>query len=130
MDNEKKGESNLFQLGEFKLHSGRISHFKIECDALTSEDWETLAVLIKDKFQFREVVGVPSGGLKLARVLSKYKDDNSDVTLIVDDVLTTGDSIRTLRNSIKGESIGVVIFTRGECPYWIYPLFEMWDIGE
>ena len=32
--------ANLFQQGDFTLHSGERSGFKIECDALTSHDWD------------------------------------------------------------------------------------------
>jgi len=34
---------NLFQFGDFSLHSGSKSKWKIECDALTDEDVEALA---------------------------------------------------------------------------------------
>ena len=50
---------NLFQTGDFKLASGAKSNFKIECDALTESDWETLAMLIaRNVGYFREVIGV------------------------------------------------------------------------
>ena len=33
----------LLQEGNFTLASGKTSEFKIECDALTQEDWSTAA---------------------------------------------------------------------------------------
>lgn len=116
---------SLFQLGDFLLHSGDRSHFKIDCDALTYEDWETIAFLIKEKFNFTNVVGISDGGTKLAQLLEQYKKEGDNLTLIVDDVLTTGASMKTIRDSIKGNSIGVVVFARGRCPYWVWPIFQM-----
>lgn len=49
---------NLFQTGNFKLHSGKTSNFKIECDALTDEDLETFAKLISEEFNFCATIGV------------------------------------------------------------------------
>lgn len=67
--------NNLFQIGDFRLHSGRKSTFKIECDALTDEDWETLARLISQRYTFGWVHGIPKGGWKLAECLWQYAGD-------------------------------------------------------
>jgi hypothetical protein len=65
---------NLFQSGQFKLNSGKVSNFKIECDALTQEDIDTFALLISQKYKFKEVVGVPTGGIRIEDALKKgYK---------------------------------------------------------
>ena len=101
---------NLFQTGNFKLASGQTSNFKIECDALTDEDWKTFAFLISKKIKFSKVIGVPRGGLKLAKFLEAF--EINDVTLprlVVDDVYTTGGSIRKI---MKENDIGFVIFAR------------------
>lgn len=37
---------HLFQRKDFKMHSGGVAHYKIECDALTDEDLKTLAWII------------------------------------------------------------------------------------
>ena len=60
---------NLFQRGDITLHSGGKSDFKIECDALTDEDVETLAYLISKKYKFNMVCGVAEGGLRLEEAL-------------------------------------------------------------
>lgn len=122
---------SLFQRQNIVLHSGQASDFKIECDDLSFSDIETLCYLISKKFKFSEVFGVPRGGLKFQEGLKKYRTLRSDLdpTLIVDDVLTTGDSMTEYvkEHEIKNP-VGVVIFARGKCPLWIKPMFQMWDI--
>ena len=84
--------------------------------------------MISKKFKFYSVFGVPSGGLKFAECLKKYRSkDYTLPTLVVDDVLTTGNSMMEFidKNNIKN-SIAVVIFARGKCPDWINPMFQMW----
>lgn len=121
--------TNLFQRGNFPLHSGQTSRFKIDCDALTLGDWKTLADLISRNFRFREVVGIPTGGLLLAYALEKYiEPDSSLPVLIVDDVLTTGGSIRQELARIPN-SVGVVVFARGKCPERVTPIFQL-ELGE
>lgn len=117
----------LFRLGDFTLHSGDKSFFKIDCDALTDEDWATLARLIYESVpRFKKVIGIPDGGLKLAKALKVYRFPNPEnPVLIVDDVLTTGKSMERIRQSVGDDCIGVVVFARGECPSWITPLFRL-----
>jgi len=125
---------NLFKKGEIKLHSGKISDFKIECDALSYDDLDTLAYLVSKKIKFVVVNGVPQGGLKFAEALRKYKSETGPV-LIVDDVLTTGNSMNEERARVskllslnsKKDFKGVVIFARGKCPKWVTPIFQMWE---
>lgn len=114
----------LFNLGEVKLHSGGTSDWKINCDALTDAAWECIAYLISTKHKFGRVIGIPKGGLKLAKALTKYLADGAP-TMIVDDVLTTGNSFEEIRES--KESFGVVLFARGNCPNWVYPVFQLWE---
>ena len=113
----------LFRRGEFTLHSGKVSDFKIDCDALTATDLDTLAAMIVKAVlePFGSVEGVPTGGLRLAKALEKYA--TSGPLLIVDDVLTTGGSMKAHRG--KRDAIGAVIFARGRCPIWVRPLFTM-----
>ena len=110
----------LFVDGEIISHSGLSLPYKIECDALSDSEIATLAAEIARHFVFREVVGVPRGGLRLAAALQRYCSDMGDL-LIVDDVLTTGASMEELRPGHIAQ--GVVIFARGPCPSWITPLF-------
>ena len=115
----------LFQSGDFVLHSGASSGFKIDCDALTDDDWETLARIVAGRTKFGAVYGVPSGGERFADALQKYIDPSESTTLLVDDVLTTGASMEAARKLTPGVVLGVVVFARGACPPWIWPIFTM-----
>lgn len=102
----------LFQLGEFTLHGGDKSFFKIDCDALSDADWECLAYMIAVKSApFRDVVGIPRGGTKLAHAMAKYATPDNDglPVLVVDDVWTTGGS---MKNALGPDNIGWVVFAR------------------
>jgi len=122
---------NLFQLGNFTLASGKTSRFKIECDNLTDDDWECLAwMLFQTLPSFGDVKGVPTGGLKLAEKMEKYRSTSWTIggveLLIVDDVYTTGGSINAYRLSMAGtyKSIGgAVVFARSTPESWIESLF-------
>ena len=128
---------NLFEKKEHFMHSGGFSNFKIECDALTDEDIETLAYLISQKFDFSRVNEVASSHKpQLGIALQKYINPDSKNFLIVDDVLTTGASMEDARYSTWAiypsgtKVIGVVIFARGEPPEWVTPIFRMWHHEE
>lgn len=138
----------LFKFGWFASHSGFQLPFKIDCeDGLHDGDWEAIASIIAWKFAFRSVYGIPKGGVKLARALDKYVTPGYPV-LIVDDVLTTGKSMEEARARlgfipaecskdcdtpdcpyihlpIEQPVIGVVVFARGPCPNWVWPLLTV-----
>ena len=114
---------NLFEKKKWVMHSGQESNFKIECDALTSADWDTIAYLIAQRISFVNAVGVPEGGLKFAEALRKYKKSSGPL-LIVDDVLTTGTSMEEMKD-IYSNVVGIVLFARGRCPDWITSIFQM-----
>ena len=122
---------SLFQRGKFQLHSGDVSDFKIDCDALTDEDIDTIAYLLsKVVGEFGSVIGIPTGGMRLARAMVKYSSTNGFhrtlPPLIVDDVYTTGRSMEEAReHALADEVKGAVIFARTSCPDWITPLFQM-----
>jgi hypothetical protein len=105
---------NLFQLGKFTSHAGNELDWKIECDALTNEDWDCLAKMISEKTEFGSVYGIPRGGTKLANALEKYKTPNSIIHLVVDDVYTTGKSMREV---MKPGDLGFVVFARQKIPF-------------
>lgn len=116
----------LFQQGSFNLNSGQHSKWKIECDSLTEDDWRTIAYMISERCEpFKQVYGIPRGGIPLAREMEKYVDPRSQKTLVVDDVLTTGGSM--LRQMKIGRDIGWVAFARGPVPYGIKALFKLND---
>jgi len=123
-----KKSINLFQLGKFMLHSGKKSLWKIDCDALTDEDYEVLAYIVAKewKLHYMKVITIPTGGNRFANKLKRYETWNwSDPILIVDDVLTTGNSFEVVKKEEVKEVIGVVIFARGQCPDWVRPIFQM-----
>ena len=114
---------DLFQSGNFHLHSGASSNFKIDCDALTDADVQTVAMLLKERLpSFGSVEGVPRGGLRLAEAMKQYVSVGP--ALIVDDVWTTGGSIWKVRGD-REDVIGAVIFSRGETQSWVTALFRM-----
>ena len=120
---------NLFNSGFFKLHSGDMSLFKIDCDHLTAEDYDALAVVVASKYSFSEVEGIPTGGLAFAEALKKHITKDSPYLLLVDDVLTTGGSMKRRRKELEKSSHflvqGVVVFARGKCPWWITPILNL-----
>ena len=136
---------NLFQTGDFTLSSGLKSWFKIDCDALTDEDIKTLAKLIYHRMPgFTTVVGIPTGGLRLAKALEEYVEPTyrKDILLIVDDVLTTGKTMEQYKNKVleiwpDTEIHGVVIFDRRNplsmftseniiSNHWVMAIFTSW----
>lgn len=124
---------NMFEKKKWVMHSGEESNFKIECDALTFVDWDTIAYLIVKCIPFSEVVGIPRGGLKLSRILKDYIQWSGPL-LIVDDVLTTGKSMEKMKDvyleQYENDIVGVVLFARGKCPDWITPIFQMNELLE
>ena len=121
----------LFQRRDFITHSGLPSDFKIDCDALSIEDWETLAFLVRKKFTFSHVIGVPTGGIPFAEALEPFCVPDSPNLLLVDDVFTTGASLEQVRTAClcdwtDRKILGVVVFARNPTPEWIYPIFQMW----
>ena len=67
---------HLFMSGQYTFHAGQKSNWKIECDALKDADWETLASMIaKMSDPFGGVIGIPTGGIKLANALARVLAD-------------------------------------------------------
>lgn len=118
---------NLLQLSRITLHSGKVSNFKIECDSLTEDDWDTLAYLgSRIVGNFSKVYGIPTGGISFAKAMEKYASGNGPC-LIVDDVLTTGGSII---EGLEEDCIGLVVFARGPCPSNVKAVFYMNEEAE
>lgn len=128
---------NLFQYGNFVLRSGRVSTYKIECDALSSDDWLGIVAMIKEERllpPFCDAVGVPRGGVPFALALKQLATGNGDHPLLVaEDIVTTGGSMERFRADLMSSSmadipdggvIGVVFIARGPCPNWVTPVFQ------
>ena len=121
----------LFQSVDFKSHSGLELKWKIECDALSDPEWFTISQMIMEiSVPFKEAIGIPRGGTKLGNLLNQYGTrKKEDPILLVDDVLTTGESMkefktkRTWRN--PADYIGWVVFARAKTPKWVTALFQM-----
>jgi orotate phosphoribosyltransferase len=118
---------NLFIKCDVTLHSGQQSDYKINCDALTDNDIETCAFLLSKKVhKFSDVIGIPSGGSRLAKAMKQYSSVVGTL-LIVDDVLTTGESMESFREKFcnKFTCQGAVMFARSKPPSWVAVLFSM-----
>lgn len=114
---------SLFQLGPFTLPSGNTTHFKIECDDLTEDDWASLARLAVEMLMpFRHVEGVPRGGVAFATALEPYASSEGGL-LIADDVWVTGLSME--RHREDRAAFGVVAFARNAVASWVTPLIEL-----
>jgi orotate phosphoribosyltransferase len=116
--------TNLFQWGPVDLHSGRRANFKIDCDSLTDPDIQCIANIISDQLAFGAVVGIPTGGNRIAAALVPKITEGP--TLLVDDVLTTGGSMWEAKAKLEeaGQTVvGRVIFARGPWPQWVQPVF-------
>ncbi len=124
---------SLFMQKRFQMHSGGFSDFKLECDALTTQDWETLAFLVSRVYTFGGVHGIPSGAVPFQNALEKYITPESRCFLLVDDVFTTGGSMLEAKNSleetIKAQGFeqiqGLVVFSRGELFDWVDSIFHL-----
>lgn len=129
--------TDLFSPTPFRSHSGLDLSWKIDCDALSDVDLDTLAqryaAAIKPAGQvYGEIVGVPRGGLRFAEALRRYVETNGNqwqTHLVVDDVLTTGSSMEAFwreRWPTRFSGVrGIVIFARGACPSWVQPIFTL-----
>lgn len=106
----------LFRWGQFKSAAGHDLDWKIECDALDEDDWRCIASVCAPMVgPFRDVVGVPRGGLKLAQAIRSRRSRRAERVLVVDDVWTTGMSMMRVVAELglqPGEWRGLVVFSR------------------
>lgn len=120
----------LFDDEEFISHAGLKLGWKIEMDALYTDDWRCLAKMIMEyeTRPFREAVGIPRGGVRLGQMLNEYATGNpDDPVLIVDDVYTTGTSFKEFisENYLVTPVICWVVFARNPIQGNINALFQM-----
>ena len=135
--NENVGRhTHLFQSIDFTSHSGLDLSWKIEMEALSDPEWFTIKKMIIELTPpFKEAIGIPQGGIKLGNLLNEHgTGKKEDPICIVDDVLTTGESMNEFlqKNQSKNKNwsdvpnyIGWVVFARGQCPGWVTSLFQM-----
>ena len=124
----------LFQIGDFISHAGLKLPWKIECDALTKDEWRALALMIMDyqKRPFSRAVGIPRGGIPLAEALDEYSTRSiDDPVLIADDVYTTGTSFKqfVFENYPNSEIIQWCVFARTPPQNGVKALFTMPELA-
>ena len=91
---------------------------------LNKKDYEALAKIVSEKLTFRDVKGIPRGGIPFEKALKPYcTNDESDLLLIADDVYTTGTSMREV---YEEGAIGIVVFARNEITDdWIKAIWQI-----
>lgn len=133
---------SLFKKTDWTMGSGGVAHYKINGEALTDEDFDALAFIVSEKLRtfanreksaIRTVYGATATGERFAKAFDPYVDSWGSITLIVDDVLTTGTTMENAKMRYGvADALGVVIFARGNVPDWVKPIFTMpwfntWD---
>lgn len=120
----------LFMKEPVTLSSGLQSQYKIECDALTGRDWVGLGYIAHTLFniRFSYALGVPHGGLALAHVMQFYYASKTGPILVVDDVLTTGASMKRMLAKQPDDAVGLVAFARG--PITDPRIKAIWRLGD
>ena len=94
---------SLFELCDSSGNKHRTRHgdvlpFKIVCDALIGRDWDCIAAITALHTRpFRRVEPIERGGSPYAQALTRYVNPAAERILIVDDVLTTGESFERMR---------------------------------
>lgn len=113
-------QATLFESGRFQLHGGEQSDWIINCAALTDADLATLArIAVEIVGPFGSVYGIPRGGERFATELWRHAKAGHP-RLVVDDVLTSGGS---MRETMRADDKGLVIFARGPLPPNVIALF-------
>ena len=116
---------NLFVKEDFISHAGNPLTWKIECDALSDDDWACIAHMIVEREMrpFSKVIGIPRGGKKLEEALQPYVSFGIYPVLVVDDVWTTGTSfaefieIQTIKQELDECGwFGWAVFARNFIP--------------
>lgn len=120
----------LFKWSEFTSAAGLRLNWKIECDALDEDDWECISQLALPMVgKFHLATGVPRGGLQLAERMMLHRDERAMQHLLVDDVWTTGLSMKRQAEKlglVEGEWTGFVVFARGiSLPPWVQCLCKI-----
>lgn len=120
----------MIELGHVQLNSGLCSDYKLVADDFIKDNLDGLAHLIRKLAgPYSNVYGIPRGGSLLEEALLPHVARSLSTTvLVVDDVLTTGGSFKRAREKLAGtyqHIIGITVFARGPCPYWVRSIFQM-----
>jgi len=130
-------DAKLFQDGDFTSHAGLPLKWKLECDAISPNEWRCIAKMIMD-YQtepFRAAVGIPRGGVPLGFALNAYATDNPDHKLLIcDDVYTTGTSFKEYCEEYNHTDVYKwVLFSRVQAKdlkYGVRALFTMPGVAQ
>jgi len=126
--------------GKFKLHSGQISNIFYDVNAMLTDDDYIQQILEKISFS-EHYIGIATGGAIIARVISReregskfsmikdneLKGDLPDKYILIDDVVTTGNSLEKAVKIIGKipDKIFVVLDRRSENKNpLVYSIFE------
>lgn len=114
---------------EFTSAAGLKLPWKIECDALSDQEWEAIAKIMTPHLpEFGTVVGIPTGGIKLANAMKPYLTEGNKSVLITDDVWTTGKSMKNTAKLLNTRHwFGLVVFARASVPaniWWMFRTME------
>ena len=120
---------DLFQKINFISHAGLPLTWKIECDAISPDEWVALAHIIRqfESKNWQYAIGIPRGGVALGKALDKYSTGNiEDPILIVDDVYTTGKSFEDYsQNFSNTKLLKWCVFARKPTENDVKALFTM-----
>lgn len=119
--------------GEFVGASGRVLPFKIECSGKSREEWQVIADACLPRLPaFGHVVGVPRGGLPLAQIMRRYITPGSKILLVVEDVWTTGGSMKAFAQDYLSnnrarfkEWQGLVAYSRYRTPVNVLTFMQL-----
>lgn len=102
--------------GKFILSSGIESNIKWDIEELFKCTYEKRLLLLKQFFNLIKeddisIIGIPTGGELLARDLKIYLGETkpSDRIILIDDVMTTGNTIRKFSKDLNIYSIAVLV---------------------
>ena len=101
----KKVTMSLFIREDFISHAGLPLTWKVECDSLTESDYIALAKIVSEKIKFRDVFGIPRGGIPFEKALKPYASFSKNDTLGQPWFAPAGFNRTTLSNVIESTMV-------------------------